>query len=33
MSKRIGNSIDPFKTLEKYGPDPTRWYMIIIQIL
>lgn len=28
MSKRIGNSIDPFKTLEKYGPDPTRWYMI-----
>ena len=28
MSKRIGNSIDPFKTLEKYGPDATRWYMI-----
>ena len=28
MSKRIGNSIDPFKTLEKFGPDATRWYMI-----
>ena len=28
MSKRIGNSIDPFKTLKKYGPDATRWYMI-----
>ena len=28
MSKRIGNSIDPFKTIEKYGPDATRWYMI-----
>ncbi len=28
MSKRLGNSIDPFKTLEKYGPDATRWYMI-----
>ncbi len=28
MSKRIGNAIDPFKTLEEYGPDTTRWYMI-----
>ncbi|MCH2223606.1 MAG: isoleucine--tRNA ligase [Crocinitomicaceae bacterium] len=28
MSKRLGNAIDPFKTLEKYGPDATRWYMI-----
>ena len=28
MSKRLGNAIDPFSTLEKYGPDPTRWYMI-----
>ncbi|AQG82451.1 isoleucine--tRNA ligase [Spirosoma montaniterrae] len=28
MSKRLGNAIDPFKTLEQYGPDATRWYMI-----
>ncbi|MEN9302849.1 MAG: hypothetical protein RL264_1278 [Bacteroidota bacterium] len=28
MSKRLGNAIDPFSTLEKYGPDATRWYMI-----
>ena len=28
MSKRLGNAADPFKTLEKYGPDATRWYMI-----
>ncbi|NAW51695.1 isoleucine--tRNA ligase [Elizabethkingia argentiflava] len=28
MSKRLGNAIDPFKTLESYGPDATRWYMI-----
>ena len=28
MSKRLGNAIDPFTTLEKYGPDATRWYMI-----
>ena len=28
MSKRLGNAIDPFKTMEKYGPDATRWYMI-----
>lgn len=28
MSKRLGNTVDPFKTLEKYGPDATRWYMI-----
>lgn len=28
MSKRLGNTIDPFDTLEKYGPDTTRWYMI-----
>jgi len=28
MSKRLGNGVDPFKTLEKYGPDATRWYMI-----
>jgi isoleucyl-tRNA synthetase len=28
MSKRLGNAIDPFKTLKKYGPDATRWYMI-----
>lgn len=28
MSKRLGNAVDPFETLEKYGPDATRWYMI-----
>ena len=28
MSKRLGNAIDPFETLAKYGPDATRWYMI-----
>jgi isoleucyl-tRNA synthetase len=28
MSKRLGNAIDPFDTIEKYGPDTTRWYMI-----
>lgn len=28
MSKRLGNAVDPFDTLEKFGPDATRWYMI-----
>ena len=28
MSKRLGNAIDPFQTIDKYGPDATRWYMI-----
>ncbi|MDA0379791.1 MAG: isoleucine--tRNA ligase [Bacteroidetes bacterium] len=28
MSKRLGNAVDPFQTLKKYGPDATRWYMI-----
>ena len=28
MSKRLGNAIDPFETLDKYGADATRWYMI-----
>jgi len=28
MSKRLGNTIDPFATLEKYGPDAVRWYMV-----
>ncbi len=28
MSKRLGNATDPFETLERYGPDATRWYMI-----
>ncbi|MFP2995482.1 isoleucine--tRNA ligase [Spongiivirga sp. MCCC 1A20706] len=28
MSKRLGNAVDPFSTLEQYGPDATRWYMI-----
>ena len=28
MSKRLGNAVDPFEILNKYGPDATRWYMI-----
>ncbi len=28
MSKRLGNAVDPFETLSKYGADATRWYMI-----
>ena len=28
MSKRLGNAVDPFETLDKFGPDATRWYMI-----
>lgn len=28
MSKRLGNAVDPFETLEEHGPDATRWYMI-----
>ena len=28
MSKRLGNAVDPFSTIEKYGSDPLRWYMI-----
>lgn len=28
MSKRIGNVVDPFSTISKYGADATRWYMI-----
>jgi isoleucyl-tRNA synthetase len=28
MSKRLGNGIDPFKTMDTFGPDATRWYMI-----
>ncbi len=28
MSKRLGNAINPFDTLNQYGADPTRWYMI-----
>jgi len=28
MSKRLGNAVDPFETLERFGPDATRWYMI-----
>lgn len=28
MSKRLGNAVDPFATLDKYGPDATRWYLI-----
>ena len=28
MSKRLGNAIDPFKLLDKFGSDPVRWYMI-----
>jgi isoleucyl-tRNA synthetase len=28
MSKRLGNAVDPFKTIDEFGPDATRWYMI-----
>ncbi|HRG13926.1 MAG TPA: isoleucine--tRNA ligase, partial [Macellibacteroides fermentans] len=28
MSKRLGNAVDPFETIEQYGSDPLRWYMI-----
>lgn len=28
MSKRLGNAVDPFDNIEKYGSDPVRWYMI-----
>ena len=28
MSKRLGNAVDPFVTIEKYGSDPVRWYMM-----
>ena len=28
MSKRLGNAVDPFKTLDQYGADAVRWYMI-----
>jgi isoleucyl-tRNA synthetase len=28
MSKRLGNAVDPFETIEKYGADAARWYMI-----
>jgi isoleucyl-tRNA synthetase len=28
MSKRVGNVVDPFETLEVFGPDATRWYLI-----
>ncbi len=28
MSKRLKNAVDPFSTIEKYGSDPLRWYML-----
>ena len=28
MSKRLGNAVDPFETVQTHGPDATRWYMI-----
>ena len=28
MSKRLNNAVDPFSTIDKYGSDPLRWYMI-----
>ncbi len=28
MSKRLGNAVDPFEIMDKYGPDAVRWYMI-----
>ncbi len=28
MSKRLGNAVDPFETIMKYGPDAIRWYLL-----
>lgn len=28
MSKRLGNAVDPFEELDKFGPDPLRWYIL-----
>ncbi len=28
MSKRLGNAVDPFEVMDKFGPDAVRWYMI-----
>ena len=28
MSKKLGNAVDPFDTIKKFGPDATRWYML-----
>jgi isoleucyl-tRNA synthetase len=28
MSKRLGNAVDPFETIEEFGADPLRWYML-----
>ena len=28
MSKRLGNAVDPFTTIEEYGSDPLRWYLL-----
>jgi isoleucyl-tRNA synthetase len=28
MSKRLGNAVDPFETIGKFGPDATRWYLM-----
>lgn len=30
MHKSKGNSVEPFSTIEKYGADPTRWYMLSV---
>ena len=29
MSKRLGNAVDPFEIIKKYGPDAARWYMMV----
>ncbi|MBC6608265.1 isoleucine--tRNA ligase [Hymenobacter sp. BT188] len=29
MSKRLGNAVDPFATIQQFGPDATRWYLIV----
>ena len=28
MSKRLGNAVDPFETMDRFGADATRWYMV-----
>ena len=30
MSKRLGNAVDPFEIIKRYGPDATRWYICLL---
>ena len=33
MSKRLGNAVDPFGAIEKYGSDPLRWYISKLELV